>query len=135
MCVLRGYTSRATPTLHSLSRSNGLQSGLKSPNDGGWNHDFQWSLHLQRFTDRCFFRTSFNDRAIGTVALTEVPGHVRLDEFYLLPEVQRRGLGTRILRHILAHTDKAGLPVAPAPPVESGWLALPPARLYPRWRD
>ncbi len=77
----------------------------------GWDHDFQWSLHLQRFTDRCFFRISFNERAVGTVALTEVSGYVRLDEFYLIPEMQRRGFGTRILRHILAHTDKAGLPV------------------------
>ena len=36
---------------------------------------------------------------------------IRLGEFYLMPERQRRGLGTRILRHCLSLADDAGLPV------------------------
>ena len=36
---------------------------------------------------------------------------IRLGEFYLMPERQRRGLGTRILRHCLSLADDAALSV------------------------
>jgi GNAT superfamily N-acetyltransferase len=78
---------------------------------GVWDDQFQWPFHLKRFAERCFFRITFECRAVGTVALTQAGDHVRFDEFYLLPEVHRHGLGTKVLQHILALTDKAGVPV------------------------
>jgi GNAT superfamily N-acetyltransferase len=78
---------------------------------GRWDHDFQWSLHLQRFAERCFFRIVRDRRAVGTVALTRSGDHIRFDEFYLVPEVHRQGLGTRVLHHILGLADEAGMPV------------------------
>ena len=49
---------------------------------------------------------------LGTVCLRRSDGSLRLDEFYLLPQWQRGGLGTRILRHCLSLADAERLPVS-----------------------
>jgi GNAT superfamily N-acetyltransferase len=56
-------------------------------------------------------RIVWRDRAVGTVSLMRLATHVRFGEFYLLPEFQRLGLGSRILRHCLQLSDAASLPV------------------------
>src|SRR5690349_7619608 len=60
---------------------------------GSWDHAFQWPFHLQRFAERCFYKIVWQGRSVGTVALTEDNGHVRFEEFYILPEVHRNGIG------------------------------------------
>jgi GNAT superfamily N-acetyltransferase len=52
-----------------------------------------------------------NGHAVGTVDLTALADHLRLDEFYLLPAYQRQGLGTRILKHCLAIAHARSLPL------------------------
>lgn len=44
----------------------------------------------------------------GCVAVTPEEGGLVLEHFYLYPAFQGRGLGTAILRHVLAEADKAG---------------------------
>jgi GNAT superfamily N-acetyltransferase len=53
----------------------------------------------------------YNGQAVGTIALTALVDHLRLDEFYLLPAYQGQGLGTRILNHCLAIADTCGMPL------------------------
>lgn len=50
-------------------------------------------------------------QAVGTIALTALADHLRLDEFYLLPAHQGQGLGTRILNHCLAIADTRRMPL------------------------
>lgn len=77
----------------------------------GWDEDFQRNFHEQRFRDTPFSRIMHNGQAVGTVALTALADHLRLDEFYLLPPHRRQGLGTRILNHCLAIADACGMPL------------------------
>ena len=77
----------------------------------GWDEAFQRNFHEQRFRDTPFSRIMHNGQAVGTVALTALADHLRLDEFYLLPPHQRQGLGTRILNHCLAIADACGMPL------------------------
>jgi GNAT superfamily N-acetyltransferase len=77
----------------------------------GWDEVFQRNFHEQRFRDTPFCRIMHNGQAVGTVALTALADHLRLDEFYLFPAHQGLGLGARILKHCLAIADARGLPL------------------------
>jgi GNAT superfamily N-acetyltransferase len=77
----------------------------------GWDEAFQRNFHEQRFRDTPLSRIVHNGQAVGTVALTALADHLRLDEFYLLPRHQGQGLGARILNHCLAIADARGMPL------------------------
>jgi GNAT superfamily N-acetyltransferase len=77
----------------------------------GWDDEFQRAVHRARFSEKPFFKIVRREQALGTVSLMQRPDHVRFGEFYLFPESQRQGLGTRILRHCIALSDAIGLPV------------------------
>jgi GNAT superfamily N-acetyltransferase len=77
----------------------------------GWDEAFQLDFHRRRFAELPLRAIALEGRPVGTLAVTEAADHLRLDEFYLLPEVQRRGLGTRILRHLGGIADVSGLPI------------------------
>jgi len=51
----------------------------------GWDEAFQRNFHEQRFRDTPFSRIVLKEQAVGTIALTALADHLRLDEFYLLP--------------------------------------------------
>jgi GNAT superfamily N-acetyltransferase len=77
----------------------------------GWDEAFQRNFHEQRFRDTPLSQIMLKEQAIGTIALTALADHLRLDEFYLLPPHQGQGLGTRILNHCLAIADARGMPL------------------------
>jgi GNAT superfamily N-acetyltransferase len=77
----------------------------------GWDDALQKQLHRERLDAKPFARILWRDRAVGTVSLMRMADHVRFGEFYLFPEYQRLGLGSRILRHCLLLTDATSLPV------------------------
>src|SRR3712207_1193775 len=77
----------------------------------GWDEAFQRNFHEKRFRDTPFSRIVHNGQAVGTITLTALADHLHLDEFYLLPAHQGRGLGTRILNHCLAIADTRGMPL------------------------
>jgi GNAT superfamily N-acetyltransferase len=77
----------------------------------GWDEAFQRNFNEQRFRDTPLSRIMLKEQGVGTIALTALADHLRLDEFYLLPAHQGQGLGTRILTHCLAIADTCGLPL------------------------
>lgn len=76
-----------------------------------WDEAFQRELHERRFNEKPFFRIDRFRRGIGTISALLASDHLRLGEFYLCPEFQGQGTGTRILRHCLGLADELGLPV------------------------
>jgi GNAT superfamily N-acetyltransferase len=77
----------------------------------GWDEKLQLDAHHTRFHGKPFFSISHGLREVGTVSVIEFFDHIRFGEFYLFPNSQRNGLGTRILKHCLAVADKKGKPV------------------------
>ena len=77
----------------------------------GWNEDFQSRAHRQRFETKPLYAILKNDEAAGTLSWAVEDDHIRFGEFYLLEQFRGAGLGTRILAHVLAEADRAGLPV------------------------
>jgi ribosomal protein S18 acetylase RimI-like enzyme len=52
--------------------------------------------------DRWLMLLRIDNRVVGycSYALTEVPGEMKLEQLYLLPELQGQGLGRLMLRHV-----------------------------------
>jgi GNAT superfamily N-acetyltransferase len=76
-----------------------------------WDEEFQRQFHEQRFREKPFLRIIHCNVPVGTFALTKYSDHILLDDFYLLPDYHRRGLGTQILRYCLSVADRMRLPV------------------------
>lgn len=72
----------------------------------GWDEDFQRKLHQSRFAEKPFYAISLNDKDIGVLSWLVMSNTVRFGEFYIFPVYQRKGLGSRILKHVTDQADK-----------------------------
>ena len=77
----------------------------------GWDDQFQLELHKRRWLERPWRVIEAQRKPVGTVSVEVSEGRVRFGEFYLLPEVQGHGLGSKVLRFVLEEVDQVGLPV------------------------
>jgi GNAT superfamily N-acetyltransferase len=77
----------------------------------GWNEEYQSKVHLDHLGEKPFFAIERGEARIGTLSLMQQDLFVRFGEFYILPQEQRRGLGTRVLSHVLQISDELSLPV------------------------
>jgi GNAT superfamily N-acetyltransferase len=77
----------------------------------GWDDEFQRGVHRARFNEKPFFKILYQGRPIGTVSVMRASDQIRFGEFYLFPDYQGQGLGTRILRHCLSVADQLGVSV------------------------
>jgi GNAT superfamily N-acetyltransferase len=71
----------------------------------GWDEEFQMDVHRSRFNEKPFFAIVHNRSRVGTVSVMRMMDHVRFGEFYLSPERQRKGLGSRVLEQCLSLAD------------------------------
>lgn len=77
----------------------------------GWDEVFQRKLHEQRYNEKPFFAIQQANRRLGTVSFDLNREYARLGEFYIFPELQGKGIGTKVLRHCLGLADDRKLPV------------------------
>jgi len=77
----------------------------------GWDEAFQMQMHQARFTEKPFFKIVRDRCEAGTLSVMRLPDHIRFGEFYLFPDYQGKGLGSRVLRHCLLLADEQGMPV------------------------
>lgn len=77
----------------------------------GWDEEFQYTVHKNRFSEKPFVRIIRNDERIGVVSVFSTKKHIQFGEFYLAQQHRGNGLGSRILKHCLSQTDKMNLPV------------------------
>jgi len=52
-----------------------------------------------------------NQQPVGILRVDDHPGHVDIDQMFLLREHQRKGIGTVLLQHILARARQRKVPV------------------------
>jgi|SRR5450755_4689357 GNAT superfamily N-acetyltransferase len=76
-----------------------------------WDETYQREVHQARFSEKPFFCILRSDNAIGTLSWQVCADHARFGEFYLFERHQEQGLGTRILKHVLAQADAMHMPV------------------------
>ena len=76
----------------------------------GWDEAFQLDLHRRRWSERPWFIVLWHGQAIGTVSVEYGEDEGRIGEFYLLPAYQRQGIGSALLRRLLAEAAARSLP-------------------------
>lgn len=77
----------------------------------GWDDATQRETHAKYWATRPFSRIERDGVAVGTVSIGEAADHVLFAEFYVLPQFQRQGIGTEVLRRVIAEARAKGLPV------------------------
>jgi GNAT superfamily N-acetyltransferase len=78
---------------------------------GTWNEQA-----VREFTDKAAREGSFqlireNGIAVGAVRVERHPDHIQLDQLYIATRYQRRGLGTGIVRGLMAEARSANKPL------------------------
>jgi ribosomal protein S18 acetylase RimI-like enzyme len=105
---LRPATPADAPFAYSVKK---LALGAYIAQTWGWNEDEQVGCHRREYKPQLIRIITLGGTDIGTVAVTSDGGRVLLCMLYLLPEYQRHGIGTRIVRSVQAQAQRDSLPV------------------------
>jgi GNAT superfamily N-acetyltransferase len=73
-----------------------------------WNDSWQERLHRSRFEAQPIRAIVIDDQRIGTICIESLPQYAWLSEFYILPALQKQGLGSLVLREVCAGADGEG---------------------------
>jgi len=77
----------------------------------GWHEAEQRRLHERRFRpDRVRVITA-DGHEVGILASVAAPDCVNVNQLFVLPEHQGRGIGRRAMKAVVAEADELGLPV------------------------
>ncbi|MFC1735855.1 GNAT family N-acetyltransferase [Candidatus Hydrogenedentota bacterium] len=77
----------------------------------GWEEDEQRQLHEQRFETQDFRIINLVGTDIGIIALVVESDCVKVNQLFLLPEHQGKGIGRRCMFIIMEEARHLGLPV------------------------
>ena len=74
----------------------------------GWDEDMQRGFHDKAWQQQKPDIIIYDDKLIGTIATTESKDCIEVGQFFILPEYQRKGIGTHLLENILDKADQMG---------------------------
>jgi GNAT superfamily N-acetyltransferase len=77
----------------------------------GWDEAEQRALHERRFASQEFQIVQVSNADVGILAIAEEPCCVKLNQLYILPEYQGKGIGEACMKQIIADAQRTGLPV------------------------
>lgn len=76
----------------------------------GWDEKFQSDLFRRNFQPEAISIVTVEGCDAGMVETEETPTHLFLKRIEILPEFQRKGIGTRIISKLVADARAASLP-------------------------
>lgn len=77
----------------------------------GWDEQEQLAFHAREWELRRPDIIVLDGRDVGTFRCVRREEDYHVASFYLLPEFQGRGIGSRLLRRVLSRADADGVPV------------------------
>ena len=77
----------------------------------GWDEDEQRQLHEQRFGAQDFWVINLAGTDVGIMAADEAPDCVKVNQLFLLPEHQGKGIGRECMLLIMEEARRMGLPM------------------------
>ncbi len=77
----------------------------------GWDEDEQRRLHEQRFRAQDFRIISLAGTDVGIMAMVVAPDCVKLNQVFVLPEHQGKGIGRECMLLVMEEARQLGLPV------------------------
>jgi GNAT superfamily N-acetyltransferase len=75
----------------------------------GWDESFQRKFHETDWNENRPDIIKYSGKSIGTLSVVENDRYIQVGRFFILPEYQRKGIGSYLLRTVLQKADKAGL--------------------------
>jgi ribosomal protein S18 acetylase RimI-like enzyme len=75
----------------------------------GWDEIFQKKLHAGDWQQKRPQIILYNNKPIGTIRTVSNEDCLEIEQFYILPEYQNKGIGSHLLKSILDDADKTGL--------------------------
>jgi GNAT superfamily N-acetyltransferase len=77
----------------------------------GWDEDEQRAQHKQRFASQDFQIISVHGSDVGILALVRQPDYININQVYILPEHQGRGIGAACMMHVIEEAAALNLPI------------------------
>ena len=77
----------------------------------GWDEDEQRLLHERRYRPQEFRVINLAGTDIGIIAVVVAPDCVKVNQLFLLPEHQGKGIGSKCMSLIMDEGRRMGLPV------------------------
>lgn len=78
----------------------------------GWNDDYQRELHNRRFDSQDLRIIQFRGTDIGFLATSSTPDTLKVNQLFILPEHQGRGIGSACMTRIVDNASLEGKSVA-----------------------
>ncbi|MBD3243353.1 MAG: GNAT family N-acetyltransferase [Chitinivibrionales bacterium] len=77
----------------------------------GWDEKQQRALHEERFRAQTFYVVEKLGKAVGIMARVREQDRVKLNQLFILPQYQSRGIGTECIKHVIRDAANSGLPI------------------------
>ncbi len=77
----------------------------------GWNENYQRELHNRRFTSQDLHIIQFCGTDVGFLATSRSPDTLKVNQLYILPEYQGRGIGSACMARVLNDATLRQMPV------------------------
>ena len=77
----------------------------------GWDEDEQRRLHQRRFDAQDVRIISVDGDDVGVMALAAAPDCLKVNQIFLLPAHQGKGVGAECMRRTIEQARQSGLPV------------------------
>jgi ribosomal protein S18 acetylase RimI-like enzyme len=77
----------------------------------GWDEAEQRRLHERRFSSQDFRVVQVSGQDVGILATVREPDFVKINQLYILPEYQNRGVGEECVIRIIQDAEASKLPV------------------------
>jgi GNAT superfamily N-acetyltransferase len=74
----------------------------------GWDEDVQREFHAKAWQRQKPDIITYDGKLIGTIATIESEVCIEIEQFFILPDYQNRGIGTHLLKSILGKADQPG---------------------------
>lgn len=74
----------------------------------GWDENVQRNFHAKAWQRQKPDIITYDGKPIGTIATIESEDSVEIGQFFILPNYQRKGIGTYLLKGILDKADQSG---------------------------
>jgi GNAT superfamily N-acetyltransferase len=77
----------------------------------GWDEEEQRQLHERRFASQDFQVIQVSGIDVGILAIVRQPDGVKVNQMFILPEYQSKGIGAACMMRIIEEAAVSGLPV------------------------
>ncbi len=77
----------------------------------GWDEQVQLGFHEKQFSPENTYLIVQNDTIAGWISVFDHEDHTKIDELYVLPEFQGKGIGTSVLQVVINHVKLRDVPL------------------------